>query len=112
MIRKILYAVSIIVNPIYVLILRTELYTDTYHLPEGETGVNHRSPIESLYHADQGGLFTLELVFMAVSIMTSILLLCGVKDRVIQIVQIVSTIASTVLFFIILIVAGNVHLKY
>ena len=108
--KIILYVISIIVNPIYFFILQMELYTDYGRLPDGEMLVNRRSPIESLYHADMSGLFTLELFFMAVSVVSSILMLFGVKNRIAKIVQIVSTVASTVNFIIILAVSGSVHL--
>ena len=112
MIKVILYIISIVVNPVYFMILRTDLYTDVYHLPDGETGVNHRSPIESLSHADMYGLFKLELFFMAVSVITSVLMLFGIKNNIVKIAQIVSTVGSTVMFIVILIISGNVRLRY
>ena len=112
MIRVILYILSVIVNAVYFIILRMDLYTDVYHLPDGEMGVKHRSPISSLSHADMYGLFKLELFLMVVSIITSILMMFGVKNNIVKIAQIVSTVASTAVFIIILVIAGNVKLRY
>lgn len=112
MIKAILYIASAIANFVYFVILRMDLYTDRYHLPDGEMGENRRSPISSLAHADMNGLVTLELFLMVVSVITSLLLLFGVKNNIVKIVQIVSTIASTAVFIIILVIAGNIHLKY
>ena len=110
--KVILSIVSIIVNIVYFVILRTDIYLDRYHLPNGETGEHKRSPMNSLYHADMNWIFYLELLFMAVSIITSILLLFGVKNSIIKITQIVSTVASTVMFIVIMVISGNIHLKY
>ena len=108
--RVILYVISILVNPIYFFILRMELYTDYGVLPDGKRIVNRRSPIESLYHADMSWLFSLELLLMAASVITGVLMLFGVKNKIVKVAQIVSTVASTVMFIIIMMVAGNVQL--
>ena len=112
MIGKILYILSVIENIAFFMIMRIELYTDRYHLPDGEMGENKRSPLDSLYHADQSWLAKLEFVFMLVSIVTSVLMFFGVKNNIVKTVQIVATAASTIGFIIIMIYAGNVHLKY
>ena len=52
MVRTLIYIISIIANAVYFSILKKDLYTDRYHLPDGETGVHTRSPIESLYTAE------------------------------------------------------------
>ena len=110
--KIVLYIVSIIVNIVYFVILRADIYLDRYYLPNDEMREKKLSPMDRLYHADLSWLFYLELLFMAVSIITSILLLFGVKNSIIRITQIVSTVASTVMFIVIMIVSGNIHLKY
>ena len=110
MVNVILYVISIIVNPVYFFILQKEIYTDQAYLPDGSMLVKRRSPVESLYHVDKSWLFSLELLFMVVSIVTSILMLFGVKKKFIKIAQIVSTVASTVIFIVIMIISGDVHL--
>ena len=80
-----------------------DLYTDRYHLPDGEMGEHHRSPIDSLYTANNPELLHLQLFLMLISVVTSLLLLIGVKNKVVRIIQIISTIASTAVFVIILI---------
>ena len=49
---------------------------------------------------------------MIISIITSILYLVGIRNNVIKVIQLVATIASAVLFVIIMIVAGITHPKY
>ena len=112
MVRIILYIISVLVNAAYFIVLRMDLYTDRYHLPDGKMGVHHRSPISSLNHADMNWLSGLEVLLMAVSVVTSVLLLFGLKNSIVRIIQIVSTIASTIVFIIIMVIAGNVRLKY
>ncbi len=112
MLKVILYIISVIVNFVYFFVMRIDLYTDRFHLPDGEMGEHTRSPIDSLYSADKGFLFYIELLFMAISVITSIVMLFGVKNNIVRIVQIVSTVASTLLFIIIMVYAGNVHLNY
>ena len=104
--KMIFYVISIIVNIIYFVVLRIELYTDRYHLPDGIMGEHHRSPIDSLYTAGNPALVYLQFLFMAFSIVSAILLLIGVRNRIVGIAHIAATIASTVIFVIIMIVSG------
>ena len=103
MLKVLIYIVSIIINTVYLYVLRMDLYTDRYHLPDGEMGEHHRSPIDSLYTANNPELLHLQLFLMLISVVTSLLLLIGVKNKVVRIIQIISTIASTAVFVIILI---------
>ncbi|MBR3308954.1 MAG: hypothetical protein IKG00_03560, partial [Lachnospiraceae bacterium] len=57
-------------------------------------------------------LIYLQIVFAAVSIITSVLFLFGVRNNIIKIIQLVSTIGSTIVFIIIMIVTSNLHAKY
>ena len=111
--QKLIYIISIIVNAVYYYVLNLELYVDRYHLPDGEMGEHSRSPVESLYTADNPALWYLQLLFMLISAATGLLLLFGVNNRIVKIVQIVGTIASTLLFVIILFYTKtSVHPRY
>ncbi|MBR5336978.1 MAG: hypothetical protein IK152_03245 [Lachnospiraceae bacterium] len=74
--------------------------------------VNRRNAIDSLFHADMNGLINIEMLFMVVSIISSVMMLFGMSSSALRTVQRVSTIASTVVFVVIMIAAGNVHLTY
>ena len=103
---------SIIVNIAYFVVLNLELYTDRAMMPTGDVREWHRSPVARLSISDQSFLFYLQIVLAAVSILTSVLLLFGVRSSVIKKIQLVSTIGSTVMFVIIMIVTANSHAKY
>ena len=110
--HMVLSIISIIVNVVFFVVLKLNLYTDRAVLGDGTTREWQRSPLDRLYVADKQPLFYLQVFLAAVSIITSILVLVGVKNSIVKIVQIVSTIASVILFVIIMIVAGNIHPKY
>ena len=103
---------SIIVNIAYFVVLNLNIYTDRAMMPTGEIREWHRSPITRLNIADQSFLIYLQIVFAAVSIITSVLFLFGVRNNIIKIIQLVSTIGSTIVFIIIMIVTSNLHAKY
>ena len=105
--------ISIIANIVYYVFLQIDLFTDRYYLPGSEEpAVNHRNAIDSLFHANMNGLLDLEMLFIVVSVVTGIILLLGVKKNIVRIIWCISTIASTVMFIIIMIAAANVHLTY
>jgi len=101
--KTLLYIVSVIVNAVFFIILNMELYTDTYHLPDGNMGSHQRSPISSLYTADKPWLLYIQVLMMIVSAVTALLLIFGVKNKTIRIVQIVATAGSIAMFIIIMI---------
>ena len=103
---------SIILNIAYFVVLNINIYTDRAMMPTGEIREWHRSPIARLNIADQSFLIYLQIVFAAVSIITSVLFLFGVRNNIIKIIQLVSTIGSTIVFIIIMIVTSNLHAKY
>ena len=103
---------SIILNIAYFVVLNINIYTDRAMMPTGEIREWHRSPIARLNIADQSFLIYLQIVFAAVSIITSVLFLFGVRNNIIKIIQLVSTIGSTIMFIIIMIVTSNLHAKY
>ena len=103
---------SIILNIAYFVVLNLNIYTDRAMMPIGEIREWHRSPVTRLNIADQSFLIYLQIVFAAVSIITSVLFLFGVRNNIIKIIQLVSTIGSTIMFIIIMIVTSNLHAKY
>ncbi len=103
---------SIILNIAYFVVLNINIYTDRAMMPTGEIREWHRSPAARLNIADQLVLIYLQIVFAAVSIITSVLFLFGVRSSIIKIIQLVSTIGSTIVFIIIMIVTSNLHAKY
>ena len=103
---------SIILNIAYFVVLNLNIYTDRAMMPTGEIREWHRSPVTRLNIADQSFLIYLQIVFAAVSIITSVLFLFGVRNNIIKIIQLVSTIGSTIMFIIIMIVTSNLHAKY
>ena len=103
---------SIIVNIVYFVVLNIEIYTDRAIMPTGEVREWHRSPVARLSISDQSFLYYLQIVLAAVSIITSVLLLLGVRSNIIKTIQLVCTIGSTVMFVIIMIVTANSHVTY
>ena len=103
---------SIILNIAYFVVLNLNIYTDRAMMPTGEIREWHRSPVTRLNIADQSFLIYLQIVIAAVSIITSVLFLFGVRNNIIKIIQLVSTIGSTIVFIIIMIVTSNLHAKY
>ncbi len=103
---------SIIANIAYFIVLNINIYTDRAMMPTGEVREWQRSPIARLSIADQSFLLYLQLFLAAVSVITSVLFLFGVRSRMIRIIQLVSIIGSTIVFIIIMIVTANSHAKY
>ena len=103
---------SIIANIAYLVVLNLNIYTDRATMPTGEVREWHRSPITRLSIADQSFLIYLQIVLAAVSIVTSILFLFGVRNNKIRTIQLVSVIGSTIVFVVIMVVTFNSHVKY
>ena len=103
---------SIIVNIAYLVILNIAFYTDRVKMPTGEIREWHRSPVTRLNLSGQSFLFYLQIVLAAISILTSVLLMFGVRSSIIKTIQLVSMIGSTVIFVIIMIVTANSHVHY
>ena len=104
--------ISIVVNIAYFVVLNIELYTDRAIMPTGEVREWHRSPVTRLNISDQSFLLYLQIALAAVSVITSVLLLFGVRSSIIKTIQLISTIGSTVMFIIIMIVTANSHAHY
>ena len=103
---------SMIANAAYLVILNIAFYTDRVKMPTGEIREWHRSPVTRLNLSGQSFLFYLQIVLAAVSILTSVLLMFGVRSSIIKTIQLVSMIGSTVIFVIIMIVTANSHVHY
>ena len=103
---------SIIINIAYFVVINMNIYVDRATMPTGEVREWHRSPVNRLDIADQSFLIYLQIVLAAVSIITSVLLLFGVRNSIIRTVQLVSAIGSTIVFIIIMIVTYYSHAKY
>ncbi|MBO4889013.1 MAG: hypothetical protein J5589_11995 [Firmicutes bacterium] len=104
--------ISFVINIAMIVILNIELYTDTAYMADGTVHHWELSPIDKLSKADMGWMFNLQIFLVAISVLSSILVLFGVKHRIVKIVQLVSLIASVVMFIIIMITSKNIHLKY
>ncbi len=103
---------SIIANIAYFVVLNLNIYTDRAVMPTGQVREWRRSPITRLNIADQSFLIYLQIVFAAVSMITSVLFLFGVRSRTIRTIQLVSVIGSTIVFLVILIVTSDSHANY
>ena len=106
------YIISIVADIVFFAVLNLNLYTDRAMMPGGEIRQWQRSPIDRLYIADQGALMYLQIFFAAVSILSSILALCGVKNSVVKRIQLVSTLASAAMFLIIMVLTGALQPRY
>ncbi|MBR0393469.1 MAG: hypothetical protein IJK38_14220 [Oscillospiraceae bacterium] len=103
---------SIIANISYFVVLNLNIYTDRAMMPNGGVREWHRSPITRLNIADQSFLIYLQIVLAAVSMITSLLFLFGVRSSIVKTIQLVSIIGSTIVFIIIMIVSSDSHAKY
>lgn len=103
---------SVIANIVYLVVLNTELYTDRVKMPTGDVREWHRSPVTRLNISGQSFLFYLQIVLAAVSIITNVLLLFGVRNNIVKTIRLVSTIGSTVMFIIIMIVTADSNARY
>jgi len=108
----ILSIISIVVNILFIVVLKLDLYTDKIPMPDGDVRTWRGSPADRLDAASKSGLFYLQIFLAAVSVITSILIICGVKNNVVKIIQIASLIASAVLFIVIMVIAQTTHPKY
>lgn len=104
--------VSLVVNIAFFAVMNLELYTDRARMPNGGVREWHRSPIARLHISDRSALLYLQLAFAAVSVITAVLVLFGVKNSVVKTIRLVSTIASAIMFAVIMIVTGNAHVNY
>ena len=108
----VLSIISIIVNVLFFVVMNLNLYTDRAVLGDGIEREWQRSPLESLYTADKAWLFYLQIIVSAISIISNILVIAGVKNNVVKAIQMISTAVSVIVFVIIMVVATTTHPKY
>ena len=108
----VLSIVSIVLNAIFFVVLNLEIYTDRMPLADGSVREWHRSPLGRLDVADERYLFYLQILFAAVSVITSILIMVGIKNNAVKIIRLIATIASAIMFIIIMVATSNTHAKY
>ena len=104
--------ISMIANILFCILLNVSFYTDRAPMPDGSFRQWRRSPADRLSLSGQSALLYLQFALAAVSVVTGILALCGVKSSTVRTVQLIASAASAVLFVVILIVTGNSHAKY
>ena len=104
--------ISIVANIIYMAVLNIPFYTDRAMMPDGHYREWHRSPVSRLYISGQEWLYYIQIALVIISIAASILMMLGVRNRVVKTVRTVAIIASTLMFVVLLIVTGNIHAKY
>ena len=103
---------SFILNAVFYVVLNTGIYTDRAKMPNGGVREWQRSPVTRLNIMDRSVLYYLQLFFVAVSVITSVLILLGVKPSIVKTIQIISTAASVITFIVIMIVTSNSHVNY
>ena len=108
----VLSIISIVLNVAFFVILNLDLFTDKAHMADGSVRTWQRSPLDRLDAADKRWMLYLQIFLAVVSVVTSILILAGVKNNAVKITRLVATIASAVMFAVILIVSKGIHPKY
>ncbi|MBQ1341869.1 MAG: hypothetical protein IIY33_05230 [Erysipelotrichaceae bacterium] len=104
--------ISVAVNVAYYLIMNLEIYTDRGMMPNGQVREWKRSRISRLNMSGRTWLLYVQLFFAVICIITSLLIIFGVKNMVIRKIQLISMIASTVMFAVIMFVSGNTFVNY
>ena len=108
--------ISIVVNAVYCFVLFANIYTDRFYLPgsngEPQQRVIQRSPANRLEIMDKRWLVILMLAVAAAAIISSLLLIFGVKGKIVKAVQIGALAVSTVLFIIIMIISAHPAYTY
>ena len=103
---------SIIVNVVFFIVLNVDMYTDRAMMPNGQVKEWHRSPVTRLNISGQSYLLTFQIILAVISVITSLLILFGLKTNIIKWAQRISTAASAIMFVIIMIVTSNSHVNY
>ncbi len=104
--------IAFVANAVFYLLLNREIYVDRALMPDGGYREWHRSAVTRLRISGQTWILYLELAFMAVSIISSVLVILGVKAGAVKVIQLVSLMAVTVMFIIIMIVTANQNVRY
>ena len=104
--------ICIILNAAYLVVLNLNIYTDRAAMPDGGFREWRRSPAARLGIADRSFLMYLQIALAAVAVISSVLALLGVRSGTVKTVRLISMIASTVTFIIIMIVTANTNARY
>ena len=104
--------VSVLLNAVFYYVMNLDLYTDRAPMPDGRVREWHRSPVARLNISGNGALFYLYLFFAAVGVIASVLILCGVRGKVIKAVQLACFAVSTAMFILIMILTANTFVNY
>ncbi len=104
--------ISLAVNIVYYLIMNLQIYTDRGMMANGQVREWKRSRISRLNMSGRTWLLYTQLFFAVIAIVTSLLIIFGVKSMIIRKVQLISMIASTVMFVVIMFVSGNTFVNY
>lgn len=104
--------ISIAVNVAYYLIMNLEIYTDRAMMANGQVREWKRSRISRLRMAEKTWMLYAWVAFAVMAVVTSLLTVFGVDNTVIKKAQLISTIASTAMFAVIMIFTGNSFAHY
>ena len=104
--------ISIVANAVFMFVLNRQIYTDRAMMPEGGFREWKRSPITRLNLAGEQWLFYIQMILSVISVVTGLLIIIGIKHKIVKQIQIISLIAAAVMFVIIMIVTSNSHAKY
>ena len=110
--KMLLSIISIVINIIFFVVLNLEIFTDRAVLPDGIRRTWHNSAIDRLSAADLNWLLYLQIFFSAVSVITGILYMCGLRNNAVKIIRLVSLIGSAVVFAVIMLVSAATHPTY
>ncbi|MCR5251869.1 MAG: hypothetical protein K6E50_14815 [Lachnospiraceae bacterium] len=104
--------ISIVINTLFFIIMNIDLYTDRFTLPDEGLRVWKSSPIDRLDVAGNRFPLYLFLFFGIISIVSSVLFLFGLKHNAVKTIRLISTIASALMFIIVMIYSATVHPNY
>ena len=108
----VLSIISIIVNIAFNVIIFLKLFTARVHMPDGGLSVYHFSALDKLNAAELTILVYLQILISMVAVILSIFALGKVKADIMKKPQIISFIASVVMFIVLMIVTILIHPKY
>lgn len=108
----VLSIISIIANITFNIIIFLKLFTARVHMPDGGLSIYHLSALDKLNAADLTILVYLQILISMVAVILSIFVLGKVKADIMKKPQIISFIASVVMFIVLMIVTILIHPKY
>lgn len=108
----VLSIISIIANITFNIIIFLKLFTARVHMPDGGFSVYHLSALDKLNAAELTILVYLQILISMVAVILSIFVLGKVKADIMKKPQIISFIASVVMFIVLMIVTILIHPKY